>query len=87
MFFIPLENSNGSQIHFLKFGCVSSLSLAHSPLVVLCQLFVLNSPYFVIQIQITTLGYASWLLRLHRSLSTGFVSTYGSRFFSLANHH
>jgi hypothetical protein len=87
MFFIPLENSNGSQIHFLKFGFVSSLSLAHSPLVVLCQLFVLNSPYFVIQIQITTLGYASWLLRLHRSLSTGFVSTYGSRFFSLANHH
>ena len=85
MFFIPLENSNYSQIHFLKFGCVSSLSLAHSPLVVLCQLFVLNSPYF--GIQITTLGYASWLLRLHRSLSTGFVSTYGSRFFSLANHH
>ena len=85
MFFIPLDNSNCSQIHFLKFGCVSSLSLAHSPLVVLCQLFVLNSPYFVIQI--TTLGYASWLLQLHRSLSTRFVSTYGSRFYSLANHH
>ena len=82
---ISLACSICSQIHILSFFLrfsVLSCKISFACIVPIFWLrispiFLLISPYLVIQI--TTLGYASWLLRLHRSLSTGFVSTYGNR--------